>query len=126
VAWALWALIHFDCKVHDSTAIILSNLDDPIAALLSLDAMSQGLTPSLSTSKWATYMTSADLYGRQWILSYEANVKGWLKSAATPDHVDSDPNFSLLKKWGVSFYDQDSTLDFTPIRADQPYPDFSI
>lgn len=127
VAWALWALINFKAKVYDSTAKVLSHLDYPIAALLSLDAMTRGLAPSLSVEKWSTYMTTNDLYGRQWILAYEANVKGWLKSATIPDHVDNDPNFSLLKKWGVCFYDPKKTHDFKPIRrTDEAYIDLSF
>lgn len=126
VAWALWALINFKAKIFDSTAKVLGNFDDPIAALLSLDAFSRGMMPSLSVAKWSTFMTRDDLYGRQWILSYEASVKGWLKPASVPDHVNADPNFSLLKKWGVSFYDPAKTHHFTPLRRDDPYSDFSV
>lgn len=126
VAWALWALINFNAKIYESTANVLSTLDDPIAALLSLDAKSRGLVPSLSVSKWLTYMTESDLYGRQWILSYEANVKGWLKSAKVPDHVDNDSRFSLLKKCDVSFYDPNKTHDFKPIATEEAYAGFSF
>ena len=117
VAWALWALIKFKCRSLDSTAKILSNLDDPIAALLPLDALTRRLTPStLSLAKWSSNMTKQDLHGRNWILSYDGNVKGWLPSASVPDHIDDEQNFSLLKKWEVSFYNPNKAHDFTPIK----------
>ncbi len=127
VAWSLWALIKFKCRISDPTAKVLGNLDDPIAALLSLDALARGLMPrTLSIAKWSSCMTTPDLYGRNWILSYEGNVKGWLKSVSTPDHVADEPNFSLLKKWGVSFYDTTKIHGFTPISVGEDYLDISF
>ena len=48
-------------------------------------------------------MNADELYGENWLLSYEANIRGWLPT--TPDHVAADPNFGWLKSLGVSFYD---------------------
>lgn len=116
VAWALWALINFEITIPESTANVLCNLDDPIVALLSLDAKTRGLAPSLSSTKWPSFLTTDDLNGRQWILAYEADIKGWLKPLTDRDYVDSDPNWSLLKKLGVSFYNPSASLDFTPTK----------
>ena len=72
-------------------------------------------------------MTQADLYGPNWLLSYEANIKGWLPSVKRGDHVKNDPNFQALKNWGVSFYSRNRTLDFTPVpTTDDDYLGFSL
>jgi hypothetical protein len=49
-------------------------------------------------------MTKDGLYDEQWLLAYEANVKGWLPSVGGGDHVNADPGFSFLKNAGVEFY----------------------
>jgi hypothetical protein len=50
-------------------------------------------------------MRASSLSGPQWLLAYEADIKGWLPSAEKPNHVDSVPEFSLLKQAGISFFD---------------------
>ena len=50
-------------------------------------------------------MTQDALYDEHWLLSYEANIKGWLPSLGAADHVAADPNFGFLKANGVHFYD---------------------
>ena len=49
-------------------------------------------------------MTTGDLYEDQWLLSYEANVKGWLPSLGGGNHVSVDPRFGYLRALGVEFY----------------------
>lgn len=47
-----------------------------------------------------------------WVLAYEASVRGWLEGAAT--RVDADPFFRTLAKLNVRFYDTDPpTAPFT-------------
>jgi hypothetical protein len=55
-------------------------------------------------------MTPGELYGSHWLLAYEANVKGWLPSGRSGDHVNNDSNFGQLKAAGVSFYDPAQTV----------------
>ena len=107
-AWSVWAAIFFGITIDPAAAAALSRMHDSIVALLTLDANERGLIPSgLDTTLWETYMDEANLYDSQWLLSYEANVKGWLPSCTHTDHVLSDPNFRLLKKERVGFYDAD-------------------
>ena len=49
-------------------------------------------------------MSTPELYEEQWLLAYEANVKGWLPSQGGPDHVAADNNFGFLKNSAVEFY----------------------
>ncbi len=117
-AWSVWAAIRFEIPLDKSAAAALSGVSDSIVALLSLDAHHAGLIPSgLDTSHWQTYMTAEALYGEAWLLSYEANVKGWLKSVSGKDHVASDSNFSFLKSEGVCFYDEKRARTAIPTGA---------
>lgn len=106
VSWALWAAIFWNIEIEAEAASALSKMNDSVVALLALDAHSRGLIPNgLDTTHWEAYMTTDELHGNQWLLSYEANKKGWLPSIGTNDHVMADPNFAFLKNSNVEFYD---------------------
>lgn len=106
VAWALWACLALGITLSRSAGAAVSKCVDSVVALLALHCEDEGLvTAPLNHSAWATYMDGNGLYEEQWLLSYEANVKGWLPSLGRRDHVSADPNFGFLKAAGVSFYD---------------------
>lgn len=50
-------------------------------------------------------MCAEGLYGPLWLLSYEANNRGWLPNVGTADYVLADPFFGPLKRQRVSFLD---------------------
>lgn len=82
VAWALWGLMAFQLPLHAATAGAVSKMEDSVVALLALDADRRGLVKGmLDTQSWLSQMSADNLYGEHWLLSYEANVKGWLPSA---------------------------------------------
>ncbi len=126
-AWAMWGLIHWNLQIDSQAANVLSATSDTIVVLLALDASSRGLIPNgLSTNLWESYMTSDDLYGKQWLLSYEANKKGWLPTyGGIPDHVAADPNFGFLKMNDVNFYD-DQKFKSAKLLRDFPSTLFSL
>ena len=81
-------------------------MNDSVVAILLLDAAIKSLISSgANFNNFQTLMTAEELYGEQWLLSYEANIKGWLPSADGVDHVAADTYFSVLKRNGVYFYD---------------------
>lgn len=104
VAWAVWSAIVLSVPIPDHSASLLPKIDDPLVPLLALDASVRGLITSLDTTSWEAPMTRDDLWGRHWLLAYEANVKNWLPSVTSSDHVTKDPCFRFLKRNGVSFY----------------------
>lgn len=121
VAWSLWGAIAFQVPLHSTTASAVSDMEDSVVALLALDAEQRKLfLASLNKSNWAQYMTREGLYGEQWLLSYEANVKGWIPSVGG-DHVMVDPCFSYLKENGVQFYDTSQAARVIP-SATSPIP----
>jgi hypothetical protein len=118
VSWALWALIYWNVPLSRAAAEALSQMEDSVVALLALDAQSRGLAPAgLDTSLWESFMTQDDLYDRQWLLAYEANVKGWLPSVGQVDHVANDAAFAFLRDQGVEFYDSQRLVTYRPAAA---------
>lgn len=123
VAWCLWAILSFGLTVQIPAADATAKVDNSAVALLALDADRGGFVPSgLDTTGWRSRMTQADLFDDQWLLSYEANVKGWLPSAGGGDHVASDVRFGYLKGLGVEFYQRVPMLAPPPVPVLPPVP----
>ena len=105
IAWGLWMALSFGCKIDDAQALqSLSKMYDSPVALLALDAYNRGLLPNLDLTYWSSLITSAQLYGEHWLLSYEARVRGWMPTVGGGDHVAADPAFNFLNSSGVRFY----------------------
>jgi hypothetical protein len=105
VAWAIWLAVVLGVRLTSSAEKMLPNLDDPLVPLLTLHAEQRGITSkNLDKSRWASLMTTEELYGSNWLLTYEADIKNWLPPAGRRNHVNSDPCFAFLKKSGVQFY----------------------
>ena len=51
------------------------------------------------------HMHAEHLYSENWLLAYEALVKGWLPSVDGSSYVSADPFFNTLAENGVEFYD---------------------
>jgi hypothetical protein len=127
VAWAVWAAIWFKLELSGATALILSTQADSVVALLALHARDAGyIDAAADFSDWEAMMTQDSLYDGNWLLAYEAEIKGWLP---TQGHVDADPNLSQLKAAGVSFYDVNvATPTIRPVATGpygEPLPTFS-
>jgi hypothetical protein len=106
VAWALWGLIVLGLQISDSSAAEAARMSDSIVAILMLDARAKGfVSSSVDLSHFESYMNGKDLYGEQWLLAYEANVKNWLPWTSKRDYVQQDTYFGFLKNRGVYFYD---------------------
>jgi hypothetical protein len=103
-AWALWAAMQFRLPLDKETIAILGNTENSLLAILACDAHAKGLAPHLDMARWASRMNPQDLRGEEWLLSYEANVQGWLGTLGGGDHVTADPEFGLLKANAVRFY----------------------
>ena len=115
VAWAIWGCLLFDIPLDDDTARLVAQMEDSVVAILALDAKARGLISSnVNLTLWASMMTTQSLSEENWLLSYEAHVKGWLPSVGAPDHVTADPNFHFLKQNSVQFYDAGLSSNYQP------------
>jgi hypothetical protein len=106
VAWALWGSKMLKLAIRDPIADIIGAMRDNFVALVALDLQHSGLiSAATGFAEWRLLMKQAELTSENWLLAYEANVKGWLPSLSGSDFVGSDPTFGPLKAGGVSFYD---------------------
>ncbi len=106
VAWALWGLLVLRFPIDSDCVSSAVNMNDSIVGILLMDASNKSLiTSGERFNNFQTLMTTDNLYGEHWLLSYEANIKNWLPSMGTSDHITSDSCFSLLKKNDIYFYD---------------------
>jgi hypothetical protein len=113
--------LSFGLRVHRGSAAAVSKVEHSVVALLALDAEQHGLVSSpLDRTRWESRMTQPELLEEQWLLSYEANVKGWLASSGGGDHVTSDARFGFMKALGVEFYTHVAVL--TPPVVPIPIP----
>ncbi|MCF8098409.1 MAG: RNA-directed DNA polymerase [Desulfarculaceae bacterium] len=112
VAWAIWCLILLEINLSEDAVKFVAKMEDAIVALLALDAENKGLiTNESELEEYAKFINSQELYGPNWLLAYEANIKGWLQPAGVQDYVHGDEGFKFLKEQGVSFYDNSLTID---------------
>lgn len=103
VVWALWGLICLDCKIDAATIEKSFQASDPCVALCALHANSKGLISGpVDVSGLEGLMHEGELVEGQWLLAYEANVKGWLPNKGGVDFVASDKYFGPMKAAGVA------------------------
>lgn len=103
-SWALFGALHFGIGLDQEVISALSSTENSVVAILSLDALAKGLAPNLDVGRWASRMQTQDLREEEWLLCYEANVQGWLKTVGGGNHVAADPDFRFLRTQGVRFY----------------------
>ena len=121
VAWALWMCVANNIPISDATANFVVKMKDNLVALLALHVQNRGLTKTkLDTSYWDSLMTTAELRTENWLLSYEASIKGWLKSQGAQDHIAQDPFFEDLRNHSVSFYDVTNLTIIRPASITPP------
>jgi hypothetical protein len=119
VAWAIWSIIVFKLSIYEEASQAISDMEDSIIAILALDAQQRGRIPEgLITEQWKQFLIEDELYGNQWLFSYEANRQGFL--SAGYDHVSRDPWFSKLKQGKVTFYDRATPLIIPPGETSGP------
>lgn len=123
VAWALWTHIALGITISIDATKAASKMNDSVVAILLLDAISKNLIKSsIDLTNYISLMTTGELYGDNWLLSYEANVKNWLSSYKVTDHVKTDKCFNCLKTASVEFYDDKWLNKNKPFRPPTPWP----
>lgn len=106
VSYGVFGMILFGLSFSTSTVNVLAEIENPFIALLTLDAQQQNLiSSSYIFNLWQSLMTGAELKTSNWLLAYEALVRGWLNSATGIDYVSADDGFKYLKSKNVFFYD---------------------
>ncbi|WP_133486776.1 RNA-directed DNA polymerase [Aliiroseovarius marinus] len=106
VAWALFLAKALRREISKDLANLVIEMSSSVCSLILLDLERLSLLEG-GSELWTLQqkMTSSSLRDENWLLAYEADVKGWLQSAESTNHVDSDPYFSTLKARRIEFYD---------------------
>lgn len=111
VVWALWGAICLGCTLEAKVVEKSLLASDPCVALCALHVRAKGLTTGpVDVSPLEALMHDGELTDTQWLLAYEANVKGWLPNKGGKDFVMAHKHFGPMKAAGVSFYDETATL----------------
>ncbi|MNC13205.1 reverse transcriptase [compost metagenome] len=111
LSWALWISKSLSITLDNRVSNALSQINNSMVALIALDLNSSGLISGLNTTIWQSYLTVSNMYEEQWLLNYEAQIKGWL----TGTFFTSGSLFSDLHVNGVEFYDSTRQVSvFTP------------
>ena len=111
VVWALWGAICLGYQLDASTVEKSLLTADPCVGLCALHARASGLVAgAVDVSSLEAIMNEEELAEGQWLLAYEANVKGWLPNKGGKDFVTAHKHFGPMKAAGVSFYDDTATL----------------
>jgi len=115
VAWALWLAKSLNIPIIQPVADYISDFDNSIVALIGLDLRDSGLISTLNTAKWRNYMNVTNLNEEQWLLTYEAHVKGWLSLTSGGPNFGQNQFFNHLLSQNVQFYDSTRQVEiFTP------------
>lgn len=115
ISWGLWLCKHLDVTISKNVAIQLSENDNSIIVLTALDVFNSGLVPDgLNTKEWHKLLTTENLYGKHWLLVYEASRKGWLTSSID---IFKDPFFRLLRDHDVEFYKEENLIDISNVKV---------
>ncbi|MEC5407306.1 RNA-directed DNA polymerase [Paraburkholderia sp. MPAMCS5] len=115
VAWVLWAHLLFGIKISPRASRIVCKFNNPVIALLALQARKNKLLPvSANIEDWKNKMSASELYGENWLLAYEARIKKWLPPLASKEYVKSADGFGYLGSAGVSFYDESKIKTYSP------------
>lgn len=122
VAWAMWGFLLLQEPIPDDVTRAILKMNDSVVLLLALDARKKRLLSSRNlTSHVRNNMTGPNLYGQQWLLSYEAAHQSWVPRASRA-HVNEDPFFSLLNEKNVTFYETQDIEDYQETMKDwEPY-----
>lgn len=119
ISWAIWAHILFKMPLDRVQSQRLADMNCSVVGLLVLDALKQGLAPHyLDTTLLQSSMSADELFGPNWLLAYESDVKGWPKGRAHSGYASSVHGFKELAKAGVTFYE--------PLRTERYLPGFKL
>ncbi|WP_128514705.1 RNA-directed DNA polymerase [Tabrizicola thermarum] len=111
VSWALFLAKALGIAIPSLELDVIVRTDNATWALLVLDLEQRGLIDGvLDKTYWTSLMVDGSLYTANWLLVYEADLKGWL-TPADPNLISNNPWFKPLKAKKVSFYDTNRNVE---------------
>ena len=115
VAWALWLAKSLNIRIESTLETAIANNTNSIVALIALDLYTNGQIGTLNTGIWRSILTVNELNEDQWLLAYEAKVKGWLTPIGGARGYGAGTLFAEISNHNVEFYDSNRQVNtFTP------------
>ena len=111
VSWALWIAKTFKIEIDENAANKIIYTRDSISNLILLDLIKNTtlVKGEPDISKLETELKDDVLFSENWLLAYESVKKGWLVPT-TPNLLDENLYFKILKDLNVEFYDGNRQL----------------
>lgn len=102
--WALWMMRHLGIPMSCAVEAAVDACEDSAVALMALSMAHNGLGNPVSFTRLHTFSEPSELFGRHWLLCYEANRQGWLVPPSGMDALGAHPQFDFLRNQNVSFF----------------------
>jgi hypothetical protein len=123
LSWALWLSKTLELNISEKSVQEIYTVEDSIVALVALNLHSDGLVPSgLDVTEGKLLMTKEELYSKNWLFAYEADIQG-LQISQNQNYVESDDFFSILKSNQVSFYNSKKQVPLLDGLDEEDYSD---
>lgn len=116
VSWALWLSKTLNIPIEENTVKAISELEDSVVALITLDLYQNCslITDTVEFEKWKSIVTpnqdKKNLSSKNWLLCYEASIKGFFPDVDQGAYIDDDVFFSTLKNNNINFYENNNQV----------------
>lgn len=118
ILWALWMGAKYGITLDKRVLLNILELGNSVCSLQALayinDEIHKEYKDDIDIKEKLTELESAfddkSLYGDQWLLLYESNLKGWLNFKKI---IDKHSFFKYLQEHNVSFFDANINADYT-------------
>ena len=117
VSWALWLSKTLNIPIEENTFKAICELEDSVVALVALDLYQNHNTlirGIFEFEKWKSIVTPDDynnnLYSKNWLLFYEASIKGFFSNVSQTEYINNNQFFSTLKNNNITFYKNDNQV----------------
>jgi hypothetical protein len=116
VSWALWLSKTLNIPIEENTVKAISELEDSVVALVALDLYQNcGLiTDTVEFEKWKSIVTpnhdKTNLRSENWLLCYEASIKGFFPDVDQSPYITDSEFFSTLKNNNITFYENNNQV----------------
>ncbi len=104
-AWAMWIMKFLNVQLAEEAGRAVGGTEDSIAGLMGLGLADSGLADKANLAGLDRFHAVNEVFGPQWLLFYEGNLKSWLGTKSKPANLATDAAFEFMRKQGVSFFD---------------------
>ena len=110
VAWLLWIAKELDLVLNPELIKELESMASPSCTLIALDLINSDLLHGEFSEEFLShYAQTTALNTSDWLLSYEAGRRLWLKNQNS-DYIKESKHFNALTDAAISFYKSENQL----------------